>query len=145
MIENDAQRPSRRPVTNYSLEYHLSLPALVPKGGCEKGTSDDTERLRAARSTTKRPTDAVDSSRRRVAAYAKRRRVGENDGFFADREIDYEVVELTSRVSTADIAVARRRLAASFSQAGERIDVALATNMISVGIDIARLGLMVVF
>ena len=54
-----------------------------------------------------------------------------------------EPVELTSRVSTGDIALTRGRLGAPYSDK-EPIDVLLASNMISVGIDIGRLGLMVV-
>jgi hypothetical protein len=54
-----------------------------------------------------------------------------------------EPVELTSRKSTADIATARRRLGTHFTNP-ESVDVVLASNMISVGIDIDRLGLMVV-
>jgi len=53
------------------------------------------------------------------------------------------VVELTSRVSTAEVAGARRRLEAPFRK-DEHVDCAIATNMISVGLDIPRLGLMVV-
>ena len=63
--------------------------------------------------------------------------------YFADREIAREVVELTSRESTDRVADAKRKLALTFSDK-ERVDVALATNMISVGLDITRLGLMVV-
>ena len=53
-------------------------------------------------------------------------------------------MELTSRVSTDQVAEAKA--AARQPAIGDRIgvDVALATNMISVGLDIARLGLMVV-
>ena len=72
-----------------------------------------------------------------------RRRVGETEGPFGDRTIAYEVVELTSRVSTDKVAEAKRRLALPFSEK-DRVDVAIATNMISVGLDIIRLGLMVV-
>ncbi len=79
----------------------------------------------------------------RLADYGKRRRVGEAAGPFADRKIDYEVVELTSREKTNKVAEARRRLAIPFQQK-DRVDVALATNMISVGLDITRLGLMVI-
>lgn len=54
-----------------------------------------------------------------------------------------EVIELTSRVSTDKVAEARRRLECGFHEA-QRVDCAIATNMISVGLDIPRLGLMVV-
>jgi len=53
------------------------------------------------------------------------------------------VLELTSRVSTAEVATNKRRLAQPFHES-DHVDVALATNMISVGLDILRLGLMVV-
>jgi hypothetical protein len=62
---------------------------------------------------------------------------------FADRKIK-EPLELTSRVSTDKVAEAKQRLEASFDNADESVDVALATNMISVGLDITRLGLMLV-
>ncbi len=78
-----------------------------------------------------------------LRGYADRRRVGEAQGTFVNREIDYEVVELTSRESTGKVAIAKRRLARSFRE-DDAVDVALATNMISVGLDILRLGLMVV-
>lgn len=79
----------------------------------------------------------------RLATYANRLRVGETEGPFANRKIAYEPVELTSRVSTDKVSQAKRRLALPFTEK-ERVDVALATNMISVGLDIPRLGLMVV-
>ena len=72
-----------------------------------------------------------------------RRRLGEKPGLFRDREIRSEVVELTSRVSTGEVARARERLGRGFHEKGP-VDWALATNMISVGMDIQRLGLMVV-
>lgn len=54
-------------------------------------------------------------------------------------------LELTSRVSTADVKDTKRRLAARHAGDDvEPIDVVLASNMISVGLDIDRLGLMVV-
>lgn len=53
------------------------------------------------------------------------------------------MLELTSRVNTGQVATTKSRLAKPFADA-ERIDTALATNMISVGLDITRLGLMMV-
>jgi hypothetical protein len=87
-----------------------------------------------------------DEVRARLRGYARRLRVGESerDGSFANRTIAYDVVELTSRVSTDKVANAKRRLALPFHEK-EHVDVAIATNMISVGLDIMRLGLMVVF
>jgi hypothetical protein len=80
----------------------------------------------------------------RLGAYGSRRRVGEPEGVFADRKLSSDILELTSRVPTDKVAEAKRRLSLPF-QEKERVDVALATNMISVGLDITRLGLMVVF
>ncbi len=85
-----------------------------------------------------------DEVRNRVLRYGTRKRVGEAAGLFADREIAYDPVELTSRESTAKVAEAKRRLSLPFGEKGS-VDVAIATNMISVGLDITRLGLMVVF
>lgn len=79
----------------------------------------------------------------RLNKYGERLRCGETQGFFANRKIDDEPEELTSRVSTNKVANTKRRLASPFSDK-ERVDIALATNMISVGLDIVRLGLMVV-
>src|SRR5262249_25491057 len=82
-----------------------------------------------------------------VAVRSERRRVGEVSSSFADRTISREVCELTSREPTDRVADAKRRLAIGFSdkdRKADRVDVALATNMISVGLDITRLGLLVV-
>lgn len=79
----------------------------------------------------------------RAARYGERRRAGEAAGAFRARAIQQEVVELTSRESTAKVARAKERLALPFTDK-DHVDVALATNMISVGLDITRLGLMVV-
>jgi hypothetical protein len=79
----------------------------------------------------------------RLERYARRRRRDPEDRLFRDRRIKYDPTELTSRVSTDKVADAKRRLALSFPEK-DAVDVALATNMISVGLDIVRLGLMVV-
>ncbi len=79
----------------------------------------------------------------RLIKYGERRRYGETVGLFANRKIDDEPTELTSRVSTNQVAQTKRRLSLPF-QEREKVDVALATNMISVGLDITSLGLMVV-
>lgn len=85
-----------------------------------------------------------DEVRNKLLDYSSRKRRGEGEGLFADREIAYLPVELTSRVSTAEVSEAKRRLALTFGL-DKAVDVAIATNMISVGLDITRLGLMVVF
>ncbi len=79
-----------------------------------------------------------------VKSYGSRKRVGESRGLFQDRKTFSEVVELTSRVPTDKVADARRRLGIGFHDIRQRVDCAIATNMISVGLDIPRLGLMLV-
>ena len=79
----------------------------------------------------------------RLTGYVNRKRIGQKEGLFANRTIAYEVVELTSRVPTNEVSEAKRQLALRFHDK-DRVDVAIATNMISVGLDITRLGLMVV-
>jgi hypothetical protein len=80
----------------------------------------------------------------KLSNYGIRKREGEIAGLFADRKIDFEPVELTSREPTDRVAGAKRRLSLPFHEK-DHVDVALATNMISVGLDITRLGLMVVY
>ena len=72
-----------------------------------------------------------------------RKRIEPDDQLFASRKIQEDILELTSRVSTDQVAQAKERLGRPFSDE-EHVDLALATNMISVGLDISRLGLMVV-
>jgi len=79
-----------------------------------------------------------------LANYSDRLRHGELVGPFLSRKIEGIPVELTSRESTNQVANAKRRLALPFHGQERAVDVALATNMISVGLDIVRLGLMVV-
>ena len=79
-----------------------------------------------------------------IKSYGSRTRVGETRKLFQDRKTFSEVVELTSRVPTNKVAEARRRLGIGFHDIKQRVDCAIATNMISVGLDIPRLGLMMV-
>jgi hypothetical protein len=85
-----------------------------------------------------------DELRNGLLGYSKRTRVGQAPDGLADRTIDYDPVELTSRESTAKVSQAKRKLERSFNE-DEPVHVAIATNMISVGLDIPRLGLMGVF
>ena len=86
-----------------------------------------------------------DEVQSRLEVYGDRTREGETTGLFANRKIK-EPLELTSRVNTSEIAIAKGRLDTTFhhEDAKKAIDVVLATNMISVGLDITRLGTMVV-
>lgn len=85
-----------------------------------------------------------DEVKNRLVDYEiRRRRERDPTSLFANRPRWAEPRELTSRVSTNEVAETKRRLALSHAD-GEHVDVALATNMISVGLDIQRLGLMVV-
>lgn len=89
---------------------------------------------------------AEDEIRSRVGQAAGRRPLDHADRahrWLASRKLDTEPIELTSRESTARIAQSKSRLGLSHAQKGS-VDVALATNMISVGLDIDRLGMMVV-
>ena len=108
--------------------------------GCQDWYGDYFNSLRELGGSRRIVEDEV---RTRVQQYSRRKRRDPANNLFSARNITYEVLELTSRVSTGDVATAKRRLALPFHE-DERVDVALATNMISVGLDIIRLGLMVV-
>jgi hypothetical protein len=86
----------------------------------------------------------------RARDYSQHTRIKDDPQHFADRVLNYDVEELTSRVSTVKVSQTKAALALchDFVPTGgdlKPIDVALATNMISVGLDITRLGLMVVY
>lgn len=103
--------------------YFNSLREL---GGMRRMAEDEV-RARVRRAGTRLPLD----------------REGERHRWLASRSVDAEPVELTSRESTPRVATAKSRLGLPHGEKGA-VDVALATNMISVGLDIDRLGLMVV-
>jgi hypothetical protein len=81
----------------------------------------------------------------KLQKFSDRLRISDSDKSFSDRTIRAPL-ELTSRVSTSEVAATKRRLELGFAEKDikDSVDVALATNMISVGLDITRLGLMVV-
>jgi hypothetical protein len=85
-----------------------------------------------------------DEVRDRVQRYGSQRvRSDPKTTPFTNRQIA-EPMELTSRESTDKVAEAKQRLEAVFGGGQQTVDVALATNMISVGLDIVRLGFMLV-
>jgi Helicase conserved C-terminal domain len=102
--------------------YFNSLREL---GGTRRLVEDDV-RIRCAQAEQRRPLDAPGPHR-----------------WLAGRQLQKEPVELTSRERTGRIAESKARLAKSHGDP-EHVDVLLASNMISVGVDIDRLGLMVV-
>ncbi len=90
-----------------------------------------------------------DEVRARLLRASLRRRAGETTSKLADRRIQDTCEELTSRKTTDQVKEAKTRLEWPFFKVDpkkkiEPVDVALASNMISVGVDITRLGLMVV-
>lgn len=105
------------------LGYFNSLREL---GGMRR-LAEDEVRTRAKKAGERRPLDKRDAPHR----------------WLARRDVVSDPVELTSRESTANIARTKDRLGVGHGEKGA-VDVALATNMISVGLDIDRLGLMVV-
>ena len=72
-----------------------------------------------------------------------RKKIAKTDTFDERRFINM-VLELTSRVSSTEIPESLQKLEHEYSSQYLPVDICLATNMISVGIDVPRLGLMAV-
>jgi len=90
----------------------------------------------------------VEDEVRRLAMDRDKRRPVDFDAqaehpWYQSRTIRGEPIELTSREKTVDIKASKNRLELPHGQP-QSVDVVLASNMISVGVDIDRLGLMVV-
>jgi len=84
-----------------------------------------------------------DEVRAHLGSYGSNRvRLRPSGQVFANRQLR-EIEELTSRYSTDRVSEARVKLGRPANDLSA-VDVALATNMISVGLDIGRLGLMLV-
>jgi hypothetical protein len=113
------QGQPRGPVHVPARAYFNSLREL---GGSRRIVEDEV--------TSRSPRLRPPSTRGRARGRLRVRSIGEAGGAHQPRE-------------HRKVAQAKRRLAETFDD-DERVDVALATNMISVGLDITRLGLMVV-
>lgn len=77
----------------------------------------------------------------------KRRYEDKEDGYKENRRYIYKDEELTSRVSSDKIPFSLQSLGYEYPMSAEDkrpVDICLATNMISVGVDVPRLGLMTV-
>jgi len=78
----------------------------------------------------------------------KRRYEDKKENYRENRRYIYHVEELTSRIKSDKIASSLQSLAVTYPRENDNddypIDICLATNMISVGVDIPRLGLMTV-
>lgn len=84
-----------------------------------------------------------DEVRAHLGSYGKsRQRSAPTGQVFSNRTLR-EIQELTSRYSTDQVSLARTKLGKPANEK-DAVDVAMATNMISVGLDIGRLGLMLV-
>jgi hypothetical protein len=88
-----------------------------------------------------------DEVRNRVAEFDRQKRPHELIGshpWGASRDLK-QPTELTSRVGGEELKTTKRRIALPYASKAEDVpDVVLASNMISVGLDVDRLGLMVV-
>lgn len=104
--------------------YFNSLREL---GGMRRLVEDEVRRLTMDRAR-RRPEDVPESEPHR---------------WYRNRTIRAEPIELTSRERTSAIKEAKNRLGLAHGQP-QSVDIVLASNMISVGVDIDRLGLMVV-
>ena len=134
-LEREYFRAQQDPEFQRELDYYL-------REFCGRPTPlYHAERLTRELGGARRIVD--DEVRAHLTSYGRSRIRHEPTGApFADRTLR-EPRELTSRYSTDQVSEARTLLGYPASEKNG-VDVALATNMISVGLDIGRLGLMVV-
>lgn len=77
----------------------------------------------------------------------KRRHEDQDEGYKDNRRYIYRFEELTSRIQSDKIPMSLQNLEITYPSLQEEkrpVDICLATNMISVGVDVSRLGLMTV-
>ena len=120
----DSRGEATQPADPYmtTVGYFGSLREL---GGMRRLVEDEV-RVRLAKIEARRPLDWK-----------------ERHPWYCKRDLRTEPVELTSRESTANVSKAKARLGLHLTEDGA-VDVLLASNMISVGVDIDRLGLMII-
>jgi Helicase conserved C-terminal domain len=141
-----------RPMKSILLRVYVSLLASAARGQAIHGVVADPylslvgyfNGLRELGGMRRLVEDEV----RRLAMDRARRRPEDFDPeaehpWYRNRTIRGEPVELTSREKTSDIKAAKNRLALPHGDP-QSVDVVLASSMLSVGVDIDRLGLMVV-
>ncbi|MDP2273532.1 MAG: DISARM system helicase DrmA [Archangium sp.] len=140
-----------RPLKAILLRTYVSLLAAAMRGHEEFGAAADPYLTLVGYFNSLRELGGMrrlieDEVRLRTIKAAERAPEDFPDGgvhpWYRGRTIRAEPIELTSRLSTAKIKEAKDLLAEPYGQP-KSVDVVLASNMISVGVDIDRLGLMV--
>ncbi|MBE2252457.1 MAG: helicase [Myxococcus sp.] len=139
-----------RPLKTTLLQVYVALLAAAQKGQVDHGAVADAYLTLVGYFNSLRELGGMrrlveDEVRRLVMRRFERKPEGFTgpSPWFAARTIRAEPVELTSREKTSAIKDAKDRLELPHGEP-RSVDVVLASNMISVGVDIDRLGLMVV-
>lgn len=141
-----------RPMKAILLRVYVSLLAAAARGEALHGTLADPYLTLVGYFNSLRELGGlrrlIEDEVRRLVMDRDRRRPedfdpAEEHPWYRNRSILAEPVELTSREKTAAIKAAKNRLRLAHGEP-QSVDVLLASSMISVGVDIDRLGLMVV-